>query len=640
MLIAFLIIFPMLAAPALYALGRRRERSLDVAAALVAAAELMLSAALVPYPQTLRLPGIFVSGLQFAADGFRSCYGLLASLLWLGTTVFSREYFAHEREHMGSYWAFVFLTLGAVQGLFLSADFLTAFVFFEILSLSSFPWVMHERTPEAIRAGKTYLAVAIFGGMVLFFGLLLLMETAGTLVFAELPRAAAGADPMRLRASGLCILLGFGAKAGMFPLHIWLPKAHPVAPAPASALLSGMLTKAGVFGVLMTALYVLPEDAFFGALLLILGLLTMLLGAILALFSVNLKRVLACSSMSQIGFILTGIAAAVLCRAGGDAQGADLALSGAVLHMVNHSLLKLVLFLCAGAVAMNLHTLELNEIRGWGWNKPALRIAFTVAALGISGVPFFNGYLSKTLLHEGLTEAIHVSGAWAGTEWIFLFSGGLTFAYMLKLYLCIFHEYNADPVRQRSYDVERRCMTALSSAVVLAGAALLLPLGAPLAALPLAGAMTGEGLGHFGAFGWGNLGGAAISLGIGAAVYLGFARPVLRRSGVYRDLWPRRLDLEDGVYRPFVAALCFLGTVLARALEGVTDLLILILRRTLLREERVRDARSLRRGGALRSLEQAAADAMGSVRDNFSFAMMMTCVGIILIFAFLLYGAG
>ena len=632
MLIAALILFPMLAAPALFALGRRDGRPLFGAASLCAAVELALSLALLPESEALALPGV-LGGLRFAADGFRRCYGLLASLLWLGSALFSREYFDREREHLASYWAMMFLTLGAVQGLFLSADFMTAFIFFELLSLSSFPWVMHEREEGAIRAGYTYLAIAIFGGMVLFMGLLLLQREAGTLAFAELPAALAGADAGRTRAAAVCLLLGFGAKAGMFPLHIWLPKAHPVAPAPASALLSGMLTKAGVYGVLMTALYVCAGDRLFGVLLLTLALVTMLLGAVLALFAGNLKRVLACSSMSQIGFILTGVASVLLC--GAAEEGRALALTGAMLHMANHSLLKLALFLSAGTVAMRAHALGLNEIRGWGWNKPVFRAVFDVAALGISGVPLFCGYLSKTLLHEGLLEAVRASGLWAGTEWLFLAAGGMTFAYMLKLHFCLFREYNADPARQREYDVDRRGMRPLSAGVLLCCAAALLALGLPPVALALGGAMSGGAPGHFASFAWENLKGAAISLLFGAALYLGFVRPVLEKGGVYRDRWPRRLDLEDSVYRPALRLLCLIGSVIGRALETALDALATALLRSVLREEKLRDAGSIRRAGTLRALGQAASTALGRVRDNFSVAMMMTCVGVILIFGFL-----
>ena len=238
-----------------------------------------------------------------------------------------------------------------------------------------------------------------------------------------------------------------------------------------------------------------------GLIVLAAGMITMLLGAVLALFSVNLKRTLACSSMSQIGFILTGVAVTVLMGAVGEKEAVMTALAGTVQHMVNHSLLKLTLFMCAGVVVMNLHSLTLDEIRGWGRNKTPLKIAFALGGLGISGVPLFNGYISKTLLHEGIVEAIHVmaearefglstiDAATAGNitdilrvgEWIFLFSGGLTFAYMLKLFICIFVEKNRDEERQERYDSSAKCMNPVSTAAILGSSLFMVILGMPAA---------------------------------------------------------------------------------------------------------------------------------------------------------------
>ena len=168
----------------------------------------------------------------------------------------SPAYFAHA-EGCNRYYCFWLLTQGALMGVFLAADLFTLFVFFEMMSFTSYVWVVQNETEEALRAGGTYLAVAVIGGMTLLVGLLLLQDLFGTLEISQL-RALAEALPAERRTqlyvAGGCCLVGFGAKAGMFPLHIWLPKAHPVAPAPASALLSGILTKSGVFGVLIMCL--------------------------------------------------------------------------------------------------------------------------------------------------------------------------------------------------------------------------------------------------------------------------------------------------------------------------------------------------------------------------------------------------
>lgn len=280
-----------------------------------------------------------------------------------------------------------------------------------------------------------------------------------------------------------------------------------------------------------------------------------------------------------------------------------------------------------------------------------------MAALSISGVPGGGGYLSKTLLHEGLLEAIHVSGVPAFTEWIFLLSGGLTFCYMCKLYLCLFHRKNADPVRQAPCALPDDGLTPLSSAVLLLSAGLLLPWGVPGAALRLSAWMTGLGPVHLRAFSLHNLSGALISLSLGAAVYLGFVRPVLCRGGVYRDLWPHGLDLERSVYRPLLLrvlpgvlgpiarlfgenlllrplcrGLYLLGSIVGRALDCGTDFLILLLRRTLLREAPLPGSQSRRQ----RPLRDALSAAFGGMTDSFSFAMMFSCAGVLLVFVLLL----
>ena len=218
---------------------------------------------------TTFLNTILVGGLHFQTDGFRVIYGLIAVWMWALTSLFSLEYFRHEREHLKRYAVFTVLTFLATEGVMFSADLLTTFFFFEVLSLTSFVWVIHEETPEAIRAAKTYFFIAIIGGLTLFMGLALLYQSTGTLRYADLRAAiTASAHPRAVYAAGVCILLGFGAKAGMFPLHIWLPKSHPVAPSPASALLSGILTKVGIFGILMTSVPGFFGNTSFGLLIL------------------------------------------------------------------------------------------------------------------------------------------------------------------------------------------------------------------------------------------------------------------------------------------------------------------------------------------------------------------------------------
>ena len=568
------VLIPMAGALLTYLTGRKNKQTRNLVALLVTAVEfavLILILRPVYGGETLHfeLPAV-LGGLRFTADGFRGTYTAVAGLMWMMTTLFSAEYLHHYRNR-NRYWFFTLMTFGATAGVFLAADLLTAFIFFEMMSFTSYVMVVHDENRAAMRAGQTYLAVAVLGGMVMMMGMFLLKDMTGTLEIAALQEACAAVPaPQRweLYLAGALILFGYGAKAGMFPLHIWLPKAHPAAPAPASALLSGILTKAGIFGVLVLSARVFRHDGGWGTAILVLGEMTMVIGAVLAVFSVNLKRTLACSSVSQIGFILTGIGMQALL---GEENG--LAVWGTELHMVNHSMFKLVLFMCAGAVYMNTHRLDLNDIRGFGRGKPALAAAFLAGCLGIGGVPLFSGYISKTLLHESIVEYAEIleeagrsALAVKGAEWIFLLSGGLTVAYMTKLFVALFVEKNRDPEVQTRYDaMNRKYMNRFSAAAILIPAALLpvmgsLPDGTMVRIARLGEAFVlGEGPAH--AESWfspANLKGAAISLLIGAAVYTVVIRRLLmRRDGEkgseYVNRWPSRLDLEEAIYRPLCA---------------------------------------------------------------------------------------
>ncbi len=574
MLLLIPVFFPMLAAIVCYCIGRKSKPARDIAVitscaiTLAATAGLLLGTAR-GASYSAEIPGFCGFGLSFEMDGFRALYAVIGGVMWLATSMLSRQYFSAHYRNRNRYYFFYLMTLGATLGVFLSADLFTTFVFFEIMSFTSYAFVAHDETPQALRAAQTYLAVAIIGGMVMLIGLLLLKFHCGTLVIDELYEAGkACTDKGALWAAALCLLFGFGAKAGMFPLHIWLPKAHPVAPAPASALLSGILTKTGVFGVIVVSANLFRESAAWGNMLLVLALITMAVGAVLAVFSVNLKRTLACSSMSQIGFILTGIA--MSCLLG---EENALAARGTLLYMLNHSLFKLVLFMAAGVVYMNLHKLSLDDVRGFGRGKPLLHFAFLMGALGLMGVPLCSGYVSKTLIHEGIVEYAELlleTGRFAlpyrVAEWIYLFCGGLTGAYMIKLYICLFWEKN--PTQQERYDaMNGHYMNALS-AIALTLCALLIPLlgiRPNLTMDPIAD--FAGGFLHAGTpahavayFSFENLKGACISLTIGLLVYLLFIRRFLRtKEGAYVDRWPAWLDLEDRVYRPMIDGLLKLG---------------------------------------------------------------------------------
>lgn len=542
-----------------------------------------------------------IMAVRFTADGFRIFYALLAAFLWLMTGLFSIQYFKGH-SHKGRYICFTVLTFFAVEGVFFAADLLTLFLFFEIMSFTSYVWVVQEETRAAIRASKTYLAVAVIGGLSMLMGLFMLQHAFGSLMISDLRSHAEqflngeggnfGNRRVYLYTAAALLTAGFAGKAGVFPLHIWLPKAHPAAPAPASALLSGMLTKCGIFGMLLVNCHLLSGDAAWGRVILVLGLVTMLIGALSALFSVDIKRILACSSVSQIGFITLGIG--MVSITGGEGP----ALYGTVYHMVNHSLLKLVLFMAAGVVYIHTHSLDLNQVRGFGRKHPVLGAAVLSGVLGLAGIPGLNGYISKTLLHESIVEQIthlEARGAASGlslfrtAEVLFLLAGGLTLAYMLKLFIAIFIEHG-----EGEKHTVKRSMTPLSG-IAVCGSAVLLPV---LGLTPdrIFAEIGGAAEAFFNPYSGGrgvklsgiawlsaeNLKGAAISAAIGILVYIVVVRLLLMKKEngqkVYVNRIPVWFDLEDAVYRPvllyFLPFVCaFFCRLCDRLVDGAAALL-------------------------------------------------------------------
>ncbi|MCI8504971.1 MAG: NADH dehydrogenase [Lachnospiraceae bacterium] len=687
----FLTVWPMEAALLAYIIGRFSKKGRDLFAdgavvlefALVLA--LLLSGLLSAGASEFWWEGFCGLGLHLELDGFRALYGLIAAFMWVMTTIFSREYLAHYRNR-NRYYLFVLLTLGAVMGVFLSADLFTAFLFFEVMSFTSYVWVAHDEKEGAMRAAGTYLAVAVIGGMVTLMGLFLLSHTLGTLEFSGLLSACrtVGAGEKRaLYLAGGLTAFGFAAKAGVFPLHIWLPKAHPVAPAPASALLSGILTKTGIFGLLAISCNIFRYDPFWGMAIFVFGVLTMFGGALLAVFSVDLKRTLACSSMSQIGFILVGIGLQGLLG-----EENALAVRGTLLHMVNHSLIKLVLFLVAGVIYMNLHKLNLNEIRGFGRKKPLLAFCFLMGALGIGGIPLWNGYISKTLLHESIVEygalaakGLSVCGTaafWKGAEWIFLISGGMTVAYMTKLFVAVFVERNQE--RQEEFEQKYKSYWNLESKFAVVVPALLLPVMGMIPGLTMEPvAKLGEGF--FGGgplahpvryFSLENLSGGLISIAIGALIYFGVIRTILMRKGEkgireYVDRWPAWLDLERMI-RGIGKGLLEVLAVLCRVLDRTVDGMVVFARKTThrqLKEDKIHVARNrlayamgcflewgsevlnktVRRKHPvekayvrrLMEFEEKTVRTNRIIDESLSFALLLVCIGLIVVLLYLLW---
>ncbi len=540
-----------------------------------------------------KLRNLCGQGLSFQTSGFQLLYGVLTAGVWLIVAIFSREYFKNDKRKTLFYKTMLFI-LGATMGIFYSGDLFTTFIFFEMMSVAVYFWVVYDERKESIDASNLYMAFAIASGMVMLMGVFLLYHITGTLEFSQLLEVCSViSDKKMLYISAALLLCGFGTKCGVFLFHIWMPSSYLQSPAPATILLSSILTKTGIFGLIIINSYILSWDTGWGMVTLSAGVLTMAVGAFIAVFSMNLKIILACSSMSQIGFIIVGIGMISILQEKG-----SLAIWGTMLHMVNHTLLKLILFIIAAVICMSTTNLELNNIRGIGKGKKVLNFAFLMAMLGISGIPLWNGYISKTLLHESIVQCTRMMGTIAPDsvglfkiiEWIFLISGGLTLAYMLKLYIAIFFEDSVSKKREKS------CHVSQITNIILGVCGILLPIFGILPTVFMNriarvgdGFISGVGFETevIAYFSLENLKGAVISIIIGLIVYFGFIRICFmrkRKNGgtYYQKIWPDWISLEGIFYRPVFYII--LPTVLAficRILDRFVDSIIVFMRKTI-----------------------------------------------------------
>jgi multicomponent Na+:H+ antiporter subunit D len=333
--------------------------------------------------------------ITFRVDGIGFFLSLLASFLWFLATLYSPRYLAHSHAH-DRYYAFLLMAQGGCVGVMVTGDLLGLFLFFEFMALTTYVLIAHEEDAYSLFAGAKYLYLTVAGGLAIFFGLVVTYYLAGSVSFARPGGLITEPSGLAL-AAFIGFLIGFGIKAGMFPLHVWLPDAHPAAPAPASALLSGIMIKTGAYG-LIRIFHNVYSLRFFEAVnweicVVILASVTILLGSALAILQDNLKRRLAYSSIAQIGYILLGISLL-----------SERALVGAVYHIFTHALMKGCLFLCAGAIIVQTGKKNISEMGGIGFHMPLTMLCFTLASFSMVGIPPFNGFISKWQLSMAALE--------------------------------------------------------------------------------------------------------------------------------------------------------------------------------------------------------------------------------------------
>jgi multicomponent Na+:H+ antiporter subunit D len=405
------------------------------------------------------------------ADAMACLFAGLSAVLWLFTTIYAIGYLEHAPDR-SRFFGFFSLCVASTMGISLAGNLITFLLFYELLTLSTYPLVVHRGTEKALAAGRVYLTYTIGGGAALLLGVALLHGVAGSIEFQEagsLRQVSESSWPM-LRFAFVLLIGGLGVKAALVPLHGWLPRAM-VAPAPVSALLHAVaVVKAGAFGIVRVVYDVFGIE-FAQQLSLLLPLtiaacVTILWGSIRALWQDDLKRRLAYSTVSQVSYIALGVSLL-----------GPVGTIGALVHLLHQGIMKVTLFYCAGNYAETLGIHKITELDGAGRRMPLTSAAFTIAAFGMIGVPPLAGFVSKWYLGLGALQS--------GMPWVLVvlvLSSVLNAAYFLPLVNRLwFRKQTAAWPEERSYGrwetsawlliptVSTACFTI--AAGVLAGAA-------------------------------------------------------------------------------------------------------------------------------------------------------------------------
>jgi len=388
----------------------RGGRVLTAAGAMVGAGAgllLALDALATGAPFALDLPGLLsvAGGLALRLDSLGAFFLAVVSLVALPAALYGAAYSrVYEGRHslrlLGVMLNLFLLSMSLVP---LADNVLTFLAMWECMSLSSYFLVMTESDePETVRAGNWYLAMTQFG-VAFLLAAFLLLSTGGGTSFDELRAGAASLSPALGAAVFLLALVGFGSKAGLIPLHVWLPLAHPAAPSHVSALMSGVMIKMGVYGMLRVGLDLLGGGpAWWGGLVLAAGAVSALLGVLYALMEHDLKRLLAYHSVENVGIIFIGLGAGWMFQSYGLPALAALAFVGGLYHTVNHACFKALLFLGAGSVLHATRSRNMEELGGLVKRMPRTALLFLVGAAAISALPPLNGFVSEWLVFQAL----------------------------------------------------------------------------------------------------------------------------------------------------------------------------------------------------------------------------------------------
>ena len=365
--------------------------------------------------------------IYFSVDKISFLFVTFVSIVFVLVGIYSCVYMKHEKEEK-RFFGFFLMVYGVLVALDFAGNLITLYLFYELMTLTSMPFVLHNGSHESIMASLKYLLYSMAGAYLGLFGIFVLSKFTTSLTFSvggTLDVALAAQSQTLVLIAIMCMLIGFGAKAGMFPLHAWLPTAHPVAPSPASAILSSIIVKCGVLAIIRVVYYIVGPSFIAGTWVqntwMILTLLTVFMGSLLAYKEPVLKKRLAYSSVSQVSYVLFGLS--VLTSEG---------LTGGLLHTLFHVFIKCGLFLIAGIFIFKCHKTRVEELKGIGKSMPITLWCFTILSLGLIGIPPTSGFISKWYLAQGALNADIGVLSYVGPI-ILLISALLTAGYLLEI---------------------------------------------------------------------------------------------------------------------------------------------------------------------------------------------------------------
>ena len=406
--------------------------------------------------------------VYFAIDSLGRLFAGIVVLIFLMAGFFSFVYMAHEKNEK-RYYSFYLITFGVLMGLDFSGNLVTMYLFYEFMTLASMPLVLHSGTREAVMAGLKYMFYSFCGAYMALFGIYFLNQYADTLDFVaggslNMEAVVQSGNAQLMLVVAFLAIVGFGVKAGCFPLHAWLPTAHPVAPAPASAFLSGIIVKGGVLAIIRVIYYCIGADFIRGTWVqtvwIILAVITLLMGSSLAFKEKIMKKRFAYSTVSNLSYILLGLS---MLNA--------TAFVGSLLHVVFHAIIKSALFLFAGALIFSTGRTKVKDFVGLGKKMPVLFASYTIVSLGLIGIPPTSGVISKWYLAVGSLESGAGALTWIGPVAL-LVSALLTAGYLLPISIRGFLEAPADASSLEKYKEPPLLM--LAPIVILAVLTLLL----------------------------------------------------------------------------------------------------------------------------------------------------------------------